>query len=53
MKIQEMMRELGFNLTFEETQEMWEIISDKYCASFLIPPKNKEELLDYLYCIEV
>lgn len=53
MKIQDMMRELGFNLSFEETQEMWSIISDKYCASFLIPPKNTDELLDYLCCIEV
>ena len=47
------MKELGFMLTYEETRIMWLEISDKYCASFLIAPKNKDELLKYLECIEI
>lgn len=32
---------------------MWDEISDDYCASWLIIPKTKEELLQYLESIEI
>ena len=52
-KLQSMMTELNFNLTYEETKQMWLEISDKFAASFLIIPKDLEELKEYLEWIEV
>ena len=48
-----MMKQLGFVLSYEETETMWLEISDEYSASFLSVPRNLDELVKYLECIEV
>lgn len=54
VKLQQMMEELGFpKINLDEISDMWETISDIYCASWLCVPRTKEELIDYLEKIEI
>ena len=54
LRLKEMMLELGFpEMNMIEIKEMWETISDKYCAGWLIIPLESKNLIPYLKEIEV
>ena len=54
VNLQIMMVTLGFpKIDLKEIEEMWETISDKYCASWLGVPPSKEKLMEFLKCIEI
>lgn len=54
LKLQKLMFELGFCIyDLQDIQDMWDEISDNYCACWLIIPETKEELLQYLERIEI
>ena len=54
LRLKEMMLELGFpEMNTIEIKEMWETISDKYCAGWLIIPLESKKLIPYLKKIEI
>ena len=54
IKLQSLMEELGYpKIDLDDILWMWEVISDKYYASWLGVPCTKEDLVNYLEEIEV
>ena len=53
LKLQHLMEELGFpKLTLNDIKDMWDTISDRYYACWLMVPSCAEDLIDYLKEIE-
>lgn len=54
LKLQRLMEELGFpKIDLEDLRNMWDEISDKYYAGWLVVPSLAENLIPYLEELKV